>query len=185
MSLSKFYQQNIWHGEYASDKGREHDYIDAYYDIVFSPLKDVNIRLLEIGIYKGHSTKLFKNYFTNAELYTIENNNENGGRPEIEGVTQYWIDGYSQETLDLFEDGFFDFIIDDGPHTLESQIYSTKNWIKKLKSGGRLIIEDIQKDTHFIDLNNAANENDEEGKLYDFRNNKRRWDDMIFEIIKK
>jgi hypothetical protein len=185
MQLKDFYEQNNWHGDYSTDKGREHDYINAYYTHLFSPLKEEPISILEIGIYRGHSTRLWRKYFTNAEVVTIENNNEKGGQPIVEGTIQHWVDGYIQSTLDLFEDGYFDFIIDDGPHTLESQIYSAKNWIKKIKSGGRLIIEDIQKIEHFEQLNEVAKEVGEYGSIVDMRKNKGRWDDIIFEVIKK
>ena len=182
MKLKDFYHTS---SDYSTDKGREHDYINSYYDNLFSPLKDEKIKILEIGIYRGHSTRLWRNYFTNAELFTIENGIESGGRPIVDNVTQYWVDGYCQETLDLFNNDYFDFIIDDGPHTLESQIYSATYWIEKLKLGGTLIIEDVKESEHFVQLNEAANLNNQKGKLYDFRLNKGRSDDMIFEIIKE
>ena len=184
MQLKDFYNSNT-NNDLATDKGREHDYINAYYDRIFSHLKDEKIKILEIGIYRGHSTRLWRSYFTNAELFTIENGLEEGGRPIVDNVIQYWTDGYCQETLDLFDNDYFDFIIDDGPHTLESQIYSATHWIEKLKLGGTLIIEDVKESEHFLQLNEAANLNNQKGKLYDFRLNKGRSDDMIFEIIKK
>lgn len=181
MQLKDFYNYN----DFATDKGHEHDYINAYYDRIFSPLKDEKIKILEIGIYLGHSTRLWRSYFPNAELFTIENGVERGGRPIVDNVIQHWVDAYCKETRDLFDNDYFDFIIDDGPHTLESQIYSATHWIKKLKLGGTLIIEDVKESEHFLQLNEAANLNNQKGKLYDFRLNKGRSDDMIFEIIKE
>ena len=180
MSLKEFYEsiagvrEELW-----SDKGKEHDYINSYYDKLFSPLKDENIKILEIGIYKGQSTRLFREYFTNAEIYTIDNGGEGGGIFSIEGVNHYWLDGYSSNTLDLFKNDFFDFIIDDGPHTYDSQLYSVQHWYNKLKIGGRLIIEDV-KGLDWCDGFKLIRK----GNIYDFREHKNRFDDIIYEVIK-
>jgi hypothetical protein len=97
-----------------------------------------------------------------------------------------WKDGYSDETLALFENNYFDYIIDDGPHTLQSQKDAIVKWLPKIKSGGKLIIEDIQKIEHILELENVIDkEIASEWKTFDMRNNKGRYDDIIFEVTKK
>ena len=39
--------------------------------------------------------------------------------------------------------GSLDIVIDDGPHTIESQIYFAANYSDLVKTGGLLIVEDI------------------------------------------
>lgn len=167
-----------------SDKGTIHDYIDSYYTQLFTPKKNEQIRLLEIGIYKGASTSLFRNFFTQAEIIAFENNFENGGIFEIEGVTIHWQDAYSDESVALYSDNYFDFIIDDGPHTLESQILAVKKWGVKIKENGKLIIEDIQSQSNLFSILTVAEEEGFKTKVFDMRDNKRRYDDIIIEITK-
>jgi hypothetical protein len=180
-TLSEFYRSY----PRVSDKGTIHDYIDAYYSNEFSPKKDEPIRLLEIGIYQGASTYLFRDFFTKAEIIAFENNGEHGGVFNIEGVTIHWQDGYSDASVALYENDYFDYIIDDGPHTLQSQILSVKKWGNKIKPDGKLIIEDIQSQSDLAAIIKAAGEERFKAKVFDMRDNKRRYDDIIIEITKQ
>jgi hypothetical protein len=179
-TLSEFYKNF----PKISDKGTIHDYIDSYYNNIFTPKKNESIRLLEIGIYKGSSTSLFRSFFPKAEIIAFENNNEGGGLFEIEGVTIHWQDGYSDDSVDLYPNNYFDFIIDDGPHTLSSQILAVQKWGPKIKEDGKLIIEDIQSEFDLISILKAAEDEGFNTKVFDMRENKGRYDDIIIEITK-
>jgi phosphoribosylpyrophosphate synthetase len=56
------------------------------------------------------------------------------------------MDAFNKKSVSELEtkhpDGF-DIIIEDGPHTLESQIFAVQNYTQLLKDGGILIIEDV------------------------------------------
>ena len=122
-----------------------HSYIKDYYDLVFSNNTNKKIRILELGVREGFSLQIWENWFIDSEIYGID---INGTHSEYVGINNNnisvtIIDGYSQSALDLYEDNFFDYIIDDGPYTIDSQQYSIIHWYKKLKPGGKLIIEDI------------------------------------------
>ena len=54
-------------------------------------------------------------------------------------------DGYKPETVEMLRNkyGSLDIVIDDGPHTIESQIYFAANYSDLVKTGGLLIVEDI------------------------------------------
>ena len=52
-------------------------------------------------------------------------------------------DAYSIEFISQFNDGFFELIIDDGPHTFDSFVSLLKGYYTKLKTGGNLLIEDV------------------------------------------
>jgi hypothetical protein len=185
MNLKEFYEK----AKLKSDKGTTHDYISAYYDNEFTPKRFEPISILEIGIHAGLSLKLWKDWFENANIYAIDPCKEVPIFEEIldevnqmENVKIIKDDAYSENILNMFEDCSLDYIIDDGPHTLYSQIYSIKHWLKKIKTGGKLIIEDIQSIGDLNQLILEANESGMKWEVYDMRNNKGRYDDIILEI---
>jgi hypothetical protein len=188
MNLKEFYEN----GNQKSDKGTTHDYISAYYNNEFTSKRFESISILEIGIHAGLSLKLWKDWFENANIFAIDPCKEVDILEEIvdeinqrKNVKIIKDDAYSESILSIFEDNSLDYIIDDGPHTLDSQIYSLRNWYKKIKSGGKLIIEDIQSLTALNTLVIEANDLDYEYNVFDLRENKGRYDDIIIEIIKK
>jgi len=178
MTLSQLYQSNLFN----TDKGTSHDYIDRYYDHIFTPLKEKEVNILEIGVFQGESIKLLKEWFSNGHIYGIDTNIDSF---KTDKVSLFQGDAYNIDMLNLFKDNFFDFIIDDGPHTLESQLYSVIYWSQKLKSGGKLIIEDIQSINHIIYLEKAVDNNMFTFNSFDLRSYKGKYDDIIFEVTKK
>ena len=115
-----------------------HPYIKQYYDKEFSNIKTKEITLLEIGVRSGISLLMWDSWFINGEIHGLDINSFNN--PKV-NFTQ--TDAYTESALDLYHDGYFDYIIDDGPHTPKSQQFTIQKWINKLKSGGKIIIEDI------------------------------------------
>lgn len=135
MKLSERYLQ----GGYCTDK-YQLGYYDHFYEKHFKPFTKTPINILEIGIRGGGSIKIWKEYFhPDSKVY--------GG--EIENFTPiddtfcYQMDMYSQTALDLFEDSYFDIIVDDGAHTYESFEVVITKYFSKIKSGGMLIVEDV------------------------------------------
>jgi hypothetical protein len=187
ITFSEFYESF----DFKSDKGTTHDYINGYYSNEFTPIRNNKLKILEIGVHRGSSMKLLRDWFINSEITGIDPFGD--GLPEgiadeirkMGDITIIQDDGYTQKILDIFEDNSLDYIIDDGPHTLDSQIYSLRKWYKKVKTGGKLIIEDIQSLTALNALVIEANHLDYEYTVFDFRQNKGRYDDIILEIIKK
>jgi hypothetical protein len=192
MELTNFYDLL----EIKSDKGTLHDYINGYYDSEFSPKKNDSIRIIEIGVGYGHSMYLWRHFFTNAQIIGLEANANylsnsvhndctrwiNGEDPSI---TIKLCDAYDDECINQFKDNEFDYIIDDGPHTLESQIIFIEKYISKVKTNGKLIVEDIDGGENLNKLIEKALTYDIEYKVFDLRENKNRRDDIILEIIKK
>jgi hypothetical protein len=79
----------------------------------------------------------------------------------------------------------FDFILDDGPHTLESMKTFIKLYSQLLTDNGILIIEDVQSINWLHTLINETPDNLKQYiKMYDFRENKNRYDDIVFIIDK-
>jgi hypothetical protein len=186
MTFLEFYNTKSSDINFATDKGGIHDYIDGYYSDVFTPFKDKETNLLEIGIYRGQSLRLFREWFTKGRIVGIDiGEYVDVNTFKIDNVDIFWGGAYDSNMLDLFKDNYFDFIVDDGPHTLESQIYSIMHWTKKLKSGGKLIIEDIQSINHIEVFERVTDTNLYTFRSFDLRANKNRYDDIVFEITKK
>ena len=193
MSLSKIYQEycvdsNGWH---TTDKGSYHDYLDGYYSKEFTNPEKVT-SILEIGVQNGGSLILWHEWFTNAKIVGIDvtdaclNNYKEAslGRefPRIEIVIA---DGYDKSVVDAHKDNSYDYIIDDGPHTLESMKDAIELWMPKVKVGGKLIIEDLQHVEWFEELAAHAEKfGYKKYRTFDLRENKGRYDDLIFELEK-
>jgi len=118
------------------------------YDYILSDLRDKEINLLEIGIAWGGSIQMWADYFQKGKIYGIDNIPflQKINRPfNNDRITAIWGDAYSSEFTDYLttEKLNFDIILDDGPHTLESQEWFIDNFINFVKPGGYLIVEDI------------------------------------------
>jgi hypothetical protein len=174
------------HAEWTSDKETDHSYLSGYYDREFEN-RDRDINLLEIGVAQGDSLRLWEEWFPKGKITGLECNDSlprplsNHSRIEL-----IIADGFSDETIGNFQDDSFDYIIDDGPHTLASMIISAQKWINKVKPGGKLIIEDVQEflwtETIESYLDKAKIKS---YKVFDLRKDKGRFDDIIIEIEKK
>lgn len=137
ITLSERYLQ----GEYCTDK-YQLGYYDHFYEKHFKSYVKSPINILEIGIRGGGSVKIWKEYFhPDSNVY--------GGdiapfNPILNCIC-YQADMYTQDSLNLFEDSYFDIVIDDGPHTYESFELVITKYYSKLKNGGILVVEDITK----------------------------------------
>lgn len=188
-----------------SDKGTTHDYIRSYYDREFTPRRDEKLVILEIGVQYGGSIYLWSNFFRNALVYGIDI-----GQYQLDEkyfsikdnhrVKLIYNDAYSPSVVETFPESYFDYIIDDGPHTLHSQRILIQQWLPKLKSGGKLIIEDITgwtdayqgDDADHVDLGILelakyawAHNMTKTVSIVDSRKQSGRFDDVIIEITRK
>ena len=174
-----------------TDKNTTHSYLNLY-EKLLSKRRENAKNLLEVGIWMGGSTKLWRDYFTRAEIHVLDidpiekiwDGIKNDKRIIIHAST----DAYNENVfIKKFGDKFgtFDIVIDDGPHTLDSMIKFLQLYPKLLNDKGILIIEDIQ----YIDwIEQLKNHVPEELKpyirVYDLRNNKGRYDDIVLVIDK-
>lgn len=133
------FSERYLNGQYCTDK-YQLGYYDHFYEIHFKPYLNSPINILEIGIRGGGSIQIWKEHFhPDSNVYGGEIENFN----PIENTTCYKIDMYSQEGLNLFEDSYFDIVVDDGPHTYESFTSVITKYYSKIKKGGILVVEDI------------------------------------------
>lgn len=131
-------------GHYDTDK-YDLGYLTDFYDDLFLPRYQKPVKLLEIGVYKGGSIRLWLDYFSfDSNIFGADLDIPIHHPPAIlvKG------DAYSPAVVHSFTDNIFDFIIDDGPHTLSSQREAIRQYFDKLKPGGTLIVEDVLDGCH-------------------------------------
>ena len=179
-----------------TDKNTTHSYIDLYQQLLVSK-KETAKNILEIGIgdfgpKNGGSILLWKNFFTNAIIYAIDILPNDRVMDQLFNDNRIILftstDGYNN---DFFTNNFlnknikFDFMLDDGPHTLESMQQFIKLYSQIMTDNGILIIEDVQS-MDWIDVlkNEVPNHLKEFIKIYDLRHIKNRYDDIVFTIDK-
>jgi hypothetical protein len=131
-----------------TDKGDYKSYVKEFYETEFSKRRHLKNRLLEIGVRSGASVALWANYFSNINIIGVDI--VEVGSPvgpvkeyiDYPSVKFYAKDAYDEDVANSF-DGEFSILIDDGPHSLSSQIRFLELYLPKLSKDGVLIIEDI------------------------------------------
>lgn len=134
-----------------SDKNTTHQY-GIVYDLIFNSqyLKfNRPLKVLEIGVslFGEGSVGPFSNISYVEKYVGLDNQIYKGSIPN-DKVTLYAgseYDAYTKDMIDMLieKEGMFDIIIDDGPHTWESQEYFLRNYYSLLNEGGVLVCEDI------------------------------------------
>lgn len=175
-----------------TDKDTFHSYIDVY-EILFREKKETATDILEIGIgpantLNGGSIKLWHDYFLNATINAIDIIKYDDVWDEIKNNNRIKLytetDAYSQKFISsTFEGKKFDVIIDDGPHTLDSMINFVNLYVNYLKDNGIAIIEDIQSTNWLPEILKSV-PNGYTTTVYDRRNIKNRYDDILIKIQK-
>jgi hypothetical protein len=140
-----------------------------FYNFLFSNLKYRDINFGEIGIYENASMKMWREYFSNANLYgwdcRMEDRDEDLNRfykkDYVENAKQHNLKNTIYDYMDVASENSinealektqikFDVLIDDSDHQFWSQIKLLRNVYKFLKPGGMFIIEDLM--YNFVDI---------------------------------
>ena len=141
--------------KYKTDKGTRHyegmtltpKGYTVHYDNYFSLMK-VNA-LLEIGVGKGGSLRMWEELFPNAEIYGIDINPK-CKQHETKRTKVFIGSQANKKFLEKFCSKItepLDIIIDDGSHVPADQITSFETLFPVLSPGGYYVIEDLR--THY------------------------------------
>ena len=127
---------------YGSDK-LEHGFCGFYHRLL-AEVRDRYAKVLEIGVFKGASLRMWRDYFPRAAVHGFDLS------PPIFNaeprIALHQGDQANRRSLNalLAETGpDFDLIIDDGGHTMEQQQVSFAFLFPLLRPGGLYIIEDL------------------------------------------
>jgi len=148
---------------YETDKGEEShsfkgfSHLDVYARCL-SHLRNRSINLLEIGVLRGESLRMWKRYFPSSNIYGLDIDPDTKQFEENRiSITigsqadEVVLEGLSQRA------GGFDIIIDDGSHVNKHMIKSFDCLFKHLKKGGVYIIEDLRCSYSKLDQGNVRN----------------------------
>lgn len=188
--LVEILQRNNTYG-FETPGGTDKDTIHAYtgaYEFLLAPYKNREINLLEVGVQFGGSSLLWHDYLQNAKLALVDLvpwiNYSIVQRMSPDRFKFYVCDGYADESVAKVVADFpggFDVAIDDGPHTLESQVLFIQKYLPHMRKGGVMIIEDIQSQEDLnVLLDTVPDELKFNARVIDLRSIKGRYDDLMF-----
>lgn len=178
-----------------TDKNTRHSYIEVYEKLLCEK-KESATHILEVGIGdwqpNAGSAKMWASYFNNAQVHIVDIINIDKVNPDVYSHPRIHLhmsnDAYN---VNFFTNTFlskemrFDMLLDDGPHTLESMISFVQMYSKIMKDDGILMVEDVQ-DIEWIKTLEACTPDELRPyiEIYDLRNIKGRYDDIVFVINK-
>ena len=113
------------------------------YDVFFKQYQNKNINILEIGVDNGDSLRLWREYFSKANICGIDIKKKNFDITGVEIMCGSQSDNsFLKSVVSKYQN--FDIIIDDGSHISKDIISSFKYLFNHLNRDGIYIIEDLQ-----------------------------------------
>lgn len=158
------YQKPIYQNK---DYINGHEY-HLFYEKFLKDKKEKDIKVLELGSFKGNATAAFFFYFKNASFFSGDL------YPDFfcyksSRIKNFLIDTSSRDEIEkkiLNNEIFYDLIIEDAGHYLKDQIISLFMCFKKLNSGGVFVIEELD----FPDTRKDMNTDNEKPTLKEILN---------------
>lgn len=163
------------HGKYCTDKGGTHSYLPIY-EAAFAPLRHQPVSLLEAGVRHGSSLVLWNRYFLQAAVVGLDT--EPDLKVDIRPATLLPWDASKVDCLFRV----YDIIIDDGDHSLESQLRTYANLRRYLKPGGLYFIEDTYGRGAW-EIRRELQKELSAVRIYDLRALDRRSDSMLVQVF--
>lgn len=162
------------------DKGTLHSYIEIYEKYMNKTNK---IDILEIGVQKGHSIRMWQDYFTDSNVYGLDVTLSNVIFDKLENV--FVCDATDESAVNnTLKDIKLDYIVDDGSHLIEHQIKSFDILWPRIKPGGKYFIEDVNGDEAIKAITDHLVSLGLEFTLIDHRHIKGRYDDIVIFVEK-
>lgn len=132
--------------KYGTDKSSAgHGYAKTYAEWL-DPIRDQVRNVLEIGIDKGASLRMWSEYFPQARIFGIDRRAECGNLDLPPNCSVLLANAMNPAVLgELIKatPDKFDLVIDDGSHIATEQIAALIQFFPLLRDGGRFVIEDI------------------------------------------
>jgi len=123
------------------DKGTAHDYLPIYQREI---TRTTGVTLLEIGVYAGHSIAMWREYLTDSTVIGLD---IDLSHLEYGGLDIHQCDGTNGADVEATLPGLtYDYVIDDGSHTIADQLASLAVFLPLMNPDGRYFIEDITGD---------------------------------------
>lgn len=132
-------------------QGHRHPYT-APYSLLFEPLKHKPIKFAEIGVFRGASVRVWREFFSEAKIYAYDLDVPNLQYIQSMNLPNVFLDtmdasaadSIREKLQDATKDGeLLDVILDDASHHPPHQCEVIRTALPFLKKGGLLIIEDV------------------------------------------
>jgi SAM-dependent methyltransferase len=162
------------------DKGTIHDYIKIYSQYI---TENSCKSLLEIGVYKGHSIKMWEEYLPECDIVGVDVD-LSLIEFTFDKAQLIQFDATSKDFLKNIPNKYFDVIIDDGSHKLEDQIKTFQILFPILNKGGHFFIEDVVSGSNEKSLIEFFDKLSVTYKVFRPIEESTRYDDIIFLITK-
>lgn len=169
---------------YQSDKFSVHSYGEIYEELL-APYRHTAKRILEIGIFKGHSLLMWEAYF-DGEVHGIDcSETPHDGMADLRPLIatgkhniHIFDAGNEFDVHKAFRGMTFDVIIEDSSHEINHQLHLYNIFSKYLSDGGIYIVEDVQ---HLDETGSLFESMDSTKKItiLDRRGIKKRYDDCL------
>lgn len=163
-----------------TDKETVHSY-GSLYDAILKGKAVKNV--VEVGVLQGGSIMSWAVAYPNATVTGIDAtlHRAHSSTSQYSNVTLLETNAYNPEVAELFSK--IDLFVDDGPHTLESQILAIQNYLPRMSQTGVFIIEDVQDPAHVeIFKKYVPREYAPAVSVYDISKQTGRYDDILFVI---
>ena len=140
-TLEELYSQ---HTGKVSDKWSSYLFV---YDQILKSYRNMNVRLLEIGVQNGGSLEIWSKYFSNPKIIVGCDINPKCAKLTYENSRIHVLvgdansDEVKSNVIELSKS--FDIIIDDGSHTCSDIVKSFAKYFHLLEYGGIYIVEDL------------------------------------------
>ena len=132
-----------------------------FYELHFNYFKNKEIKLLEIGTWKGASVASFYYYFNKAIIFCLDRNYK--FQFKSNRINFFYCNTRNSDDLKKFEDLLInkksenlDLIIDDASHIYSDMLNNFKSFFKKVKSGGFYVIEDFNHYKYYSYLDDSS-----------------------------
>lgn len=132
--------------------GHRKGYTSAY-SMLFSSMRNKPINFAEIGVEQGNSLLMWSEWFPHASIYAFELDQSKIDLCRVKNIDRVQYHQTDVSNIDLLRKSFygsnalFDILIDDSSHIIEHQNIIIKTSYPFLKSGGVLVIEDLDRGT--------------------------------------
>lgn len=159
------------------DKGTAHDYLPVYEREM---TRTHGVTLLEIGVYAGHSIAMWDAWLTDSTVVGID---VDLSHLQMAHDLVHLCSGTDPDAVAEVLPGMtFDYVIDDGSHTVTDQLLSLSVFLPLMNPGGRYFIEDIVGDDALRVITNNLGALGYEYDVYDGRGPGRQPDEIMVTV---
>lgn len=128
-----------------TDKRSGHHGYTVHYERFFEAKRYEVRRVLELGVGRGASLRMWEAYFPSAQVFGVDTNPEclQYRSSRISVILADQGSSRDMEMMAAKTGGDFDVIIDDGGHYMSQQLTSFRILFPSLRSGGVYVVEDL------------------------------------------